>query len=81
MLELKTTSITLRGTSCVEMDGNTVQVVTMSATIAEMGHSSTTSTIVNKEAYEANKSVCRADIDAFNAKVREIEDEGMDAGV
>lgn len=77
-LTTNTTQITLKGTSSVEHEGNTVQAVTMSATISEVGHSSVSTTIVNQVVYDANKDACRADIDAFNAKVREIEDAGIE---
>lgn len=78
MLKTNITSITLKGTSCIENEGNSVQVVTMAATIAEVGHSSISQTITNQSLYDANKDACRADIDEFTAKVREIEDAGIE---
>ena len=77
-LTTNVTQITLKGESIVEHEGNKVQAVTMSATIAEFGHSSVSTTTVNQVAYDANKDVCRADIDSFYAKVREIEDAGVE---
>lgn len=77
-LTTNVTQITLTGTSSVEHEGGTVKAVTMSATIAEVGHSSTSNTIINQAAYDANKEICRADIDSFYAKVREIEDAGVE---
>lgn len=77
MLEIKTTSITLRGTSLVTVDGDQVLVVDMHAAIHENGHSSVSSTIMNQEIYDCNKENCRSDMDEFAAKVREIEDAGI----
>lgn len=54
--------------------GNEVTVVQLSASINETGTSNIVSTIVNREAYELNKTDCRADIDAFTVAVRELED-------
>lgn len=77
-LTTNVTQITLKGTSSVGHEGGVVQAVTMSATISEVGHSSVSTTIVNQPAYDANKDACRADIDSFYAKVREIEDAGVE---
>lgn len=79
MLEIKTTTITLRGTSTVPVDDNQMIVVDMHATINENGHSSMSTNIMNQELYDNNKVACRADVDAFTAKVREIEDAGIDS--
>lgn len=79
MLEIKTTSITLRGTSVVKTEDGETPVMNMSATINEMGHSSDNYTITNQEVYEKNKAAIRADKDAFIAKIREIEDTGIEA--
>ena len=79
MLELKTTSITLRGTSMVETESGKVPVMTMSATINEMGHSSDSYTITNQQLYEENKAAVRADKAAFIAKMQEIEDAGVES--
>ena len=72
-------SITLTGTSkvTVENDGTTTEVaaVSMTANIAENGNSNISTVIINQEQYDANKATCRADMDAFTAAVREIEDE------
>lgn len=71
----KSQSITLTGQSNITVDNNPVTVVQMSANLKETGgNSNITTSIVNKELYEANKAVCRADIDAFTAYVREVED-------
>lgn len=80
-LTTNVTQITLTGTSSVEHEGGTVKAVTMSATIAEVGHSSVSTTVVNQVAYDANKNACRADIDSFYAKVREIEDADVETTV
>lgn len=77
MLETKTTSITLRGVSSVTVAENQVQVVDMYASINEFGNSSISSSIINQELYDKNKTECRADMDAFTEKVREIEDAGI----
>ena len=78
MLKIKTTSITLKGTATVEVEGNAVPVITMVATISEIGHSSETYTVINQPLYDANKETVRSDKDAFTAKVREIEDAGIE---
>ena len=68
-------AITINGTSNVKMaDGTQIPVVTMTANIPEDGNVSNNTTIINKEAYNANKAECRADMDAFMALVREVED-------
>lgn len=79
MLELKTTSISLRGTVSVKVDGMDVPVVTMNATINETGYSSTSTTIINQQIYDQHKEDSRKDIDEFTAQVRKVEDEGIDA--
>ncbi|MBP3676799.1 MAG: hypothetical protein J6I97_00485 [Agathobacter sp.] len=78
-LTTNTTQITLDGVSTVEHEGKQVAAVTMSATISEHGHSSVSTTTLNQVAYDANKNTCRDDIDSFYAKVREIEDAGVEA--
>ena len=70
----KKQSITLTGQSNITVDGVDVTVVQMSANIKEDGNSNVTTTIVNKELYEANKAICRADIDEFTSYVRDVED-------
>lgn len=77
MLELKTTSITLRGTSSVKTEDGVMPVMNMSATINEVGHSSDNYTVINQQLYDENKAAVRADKDAFIAKIREIEDSGI----
>lgn len=77
MLELKTTSITLRGTSSVKTEDGVMPVMNMSATINEVGHSSDNYTVINNQLYDENKAAVRADKDAFIAKIREIEDSGI----
>ena len=77
MLELKTTSISLRGTVSVKVDGEDVQVVSMNATINETGYSSTSTNIINQQIYDQHKESCRTDIDEFTAQVRKIEDDGI----
>lgn len=68
-------STTLTGQSKVtDSNGNEVTVVQLSASMNETGTSNIVSTIVNREAYEVNKTDCRADMDAFTAAVRELED-------
>lgn len=68
-------STTLTGQSKVEDEsGNEVIAVQLSANINESGAGNVVSTIVNRDAYETNKTTCRADIDAFTAAVRKLED-------
>ena len=72
---LKTTkSISLNGTSIIKIGEADTPVVSMSANIQMCGHTNVNTTIVDQEKYDANKETCRADIDAFTAYVREIED-------
>lgn len=79
MLELKTTSITLRGTSTVETENGKLPVMTMSATINENGHFSDNYTITNQDLYEKNKAAVRADKTEFISKMQKIEDEGVES--
>lgn len=67
-------STTLKGQSKVTVDGREIVVVSLSADINESGTSNVVTTIVNKDLYEANKGVCREDIDAFISEVRLLED-------
>ena len=67
-------SITITGSSKVTHNDSEVIAVQLHANISEQGNSNINSVIVNKEAYEANKDACRADIDEFTLMVREIED-------
>jgi hypothetical protein len=67
-------SISLSGTSKVTYKNDEVVAVQLYANISENGNSNINSTIVNQDAYDANKAVCRADIDAFTEEVRAIED-------
>lgn len=55
-----------------------IPVVSMSANIQMAGHTNVNTTIVDQEKYDANKDVCRADIDAFTAYVREVEDSELE---
>ncbi len=72
MLEVRK-STTLSGTISVEettAEGtNTVPVVYISASIEEDGSLSTTKSIQNKEAYLANKSQVKQDINEFDDMV------------
>ena len=70
----KKQSITLTGQSNIIVDNAPVTVVQMTANIKEDGNSNITTTIVNKDLYEANKKACRADMDEFTVYVREVED-------
>lgn len=67
-------STALTGQSKVTVDGREVVVVSLTAKISETETSNIVSTIVNKDLYEANKSTCREDIDAFTKEVRALED-------
>ena len=68
-------AITINGTSNVKMaDGTQIPVVTMTANIPEDGNANSNITIINQEVYNANKAECRADMDAFMALVRKVED-------
>ena len=73
---LKTTkSINLSGQSTLTVDGREVVAVQLSANIYTSGNSTNiVSTIVNQDVYDANKVICRADIDSFTSSVREYED-------
>ena len=51
--------------------------VYMTAKIPDTQKSTSTKTIQNQELYEANKEECRADIDAFNQILFQLEDEGI----
>lgn len=79
MLELKTTSVTLRGRSKVQTGDGTVDVMEMVATINEVGYSSETYTINNQQIYEENKATVRADKAEFINKIQQIEDAGIDS--
>lgn len=70
-------STTLKGQSKVTVDEREIVVVSLSADINESGTSNVVTTIVNKDLYEANKGVCREDIDAFISEVRLLEDADM----
>lgn len=67
-------STTLTGQSKVTVNENEVIAVQLSANINETGTGNIVSTIVNREAYEAHKTTCRKDIDAFTLQVRDLED-------
>lgn len=72
-------STTLTGQSKVIIDENEVIAVQLSANISETGTSNIVSTIVNRSAYEADKTTCRADIDAFTKQVRSLEDTTLES--
>lgn len=65
----------LTGTSKVTVDDKEVIAVSLDASVQGDGNSSVISTIINKDVYNANITACRADIDAFTALVRNLEDE------
>lgn len=67
-------SITLTGQSKVTLNEKEVTVVQLNATISQNGTSNINTIIINQDAYDANKAICRADIDEFTTKVRTIED-------
>ena len=69
MLNVKQ-SITLNGQSVIS---GTV-AVNLYASIGEDTQDNVTSTIVNKEVFNANKTECRKDMAAFQEKVYEVED-------
>lgn len=71
-------STTLTGQSKVTLNENEVIAVQLSANITESGTSNIVSTIVNRNAYEANKTSCRADIDQFTKQVRNLEDSNIE---
>ena len=73
MLET-TKSISVTGQSMIKNKDIDQTVVSMSANIHMKGSTNISTTIIDQEKYEANKEACRADIDAFTAYVREIED-------
>lgn len=65
-------NITLSGTS--EIGG--VQVIFFNANISTSGgNASVSKTVTNSALYNANRTECRADIEAFEAAVYDIEDE------
>lgn len=67
--------ITINGNSIIKMKDETeITVASMTANIPENGNVSSNTTIINQEVYNANKAECRADMDAFMALVREVED-------
>lgn len=68
-------SLTVTGHSVVTVDNVDVMVASMTATISNEGSNNITSTILNKELYQAHKDECRADIDAFTEVVRSVEDD------
>lgn len=70
-----TKNVTVTGQSNVIEDEKTINVVQLNAVISEKGNSNITSVIVNKNAYELNKTTCRADIDEFTKLIRTMEDE------
>ena len=74
----------LKGTKSVSMNFNSMindrPVVYMSAQIQEAGNASTSITVQDRDLYEANKTQCRKDIEAFNQLVYAAEDERVTGG-
>lgn len=71
-------SVALTGQSRVTHENQEVTAVSFSANISKQNNTNINQTIVNQEAYTANKMLCRADSDEFMAMVREIEDDESD---
>lgn len=74
----------LKGTKSVSMNFNSMindrPVVYMSTQIPEAGNASTSITVQDRDLYEANKTQCRKDIEAFNQLVYAAEDERVTGG-
>lgn len=74
----------LKGTKSVSMNFNSMindrPVVYMSAQIPESGNASTSITVQDRDLYEANRTECRKDIEAFNQIVYAAEDERVTGG-
>ncbi|MCB2351929.1 hypothetical protein LGL08_20595 [Clostridium estertheticum] len=66
-------NINISGTSTI----NDVQTIYMSASISTDGsnNANTNKTISNQALYNANKAECRADMDAFDIEIYEVEDQ------
>ena len=69
---LKISSLNAYGTSCININGENVNIVTFSANIDEIGGGySVSKDIANREAYSAHKDECDADFEAFETYVLE----------
>jgi hypothetical protein len=71
-------SVTLTGQSKVTINKEEVIAVVMTCSLQNGTNSSVVTTVVDKVAYDANKSECRADIDEFTGYVREVEDSELE---
>lgn len=71
-----TKTTTINGTSTTE--DNKI-IATMHYSLSENGSVAVNSNITNKDLYEANKEMVRADIDAFTELCRKEEDEEVTA--
>lgn len=73
----------LKGTKSTSLNYSSVingeTAVYMTAQIPESGKSNCSKNIQNKELYEANKTECRKDMEAFDEMLYQIED-GRDGG-
>ena len=67
--------ITLTGQSKVKSGDSEVVAQNFSATIVGGTVTSTSASLVNESAYNANVETCRADKDAFETWIRSVEDE------
>lgn len=76
-----TKSINLSGQSRILVDENEVVAVQLNASLYNnISNSNIVSTIVNRDLYNANKEVCRTDIDSFTTYVRDLEDNITESG-
>lgn len=68
----------LKGTKSINLSYNSMigerSAMYMRAEITEAGKSTITKNIQDKELYEANKAECRADMQAFDQLVFDLED-------
>lgn len=68
----------LKGTKSISLSFNSMigdqPVVYMSAQIPESGRSNSSKTIQDLALYEANKAECRADMEAFDEMLWDLED-------
>ena len=74
----------LKGTKSTSMNFNSMindkSAVYMSPQIPVNGSASITITVQDRDLYEANKTQCRKDIEAFNQLVYAAEDERVTGG-
>ena len=72
----------LKGTKSISLSFNSMigdqPVVYMSAQIPESGWSNSSKTIQDLALYEANKAECRADMEAFDAMLWDLEDQNKE---